>query len=357
MRAGVTITEPEFPLEACENDFGSGIGTFDLTELSEEILGGQEPPIEIGYYLTQEDAEAGVNPIETPESYDSPTGSVWVRITNPEPNFEEGCFEIAEIQLIVNPMPEIATELLPEYRLCVDADGNVIEEEFGMSSPPTIDTGLSSPEYEFIWYINGQEQYGEIGGSIVAGQSGTYAVTIIDAATRCENQTYSTNVYLSSPPISYQAIVSPAFSGTHSITVEVEGLGSYLYSLDDGPFQESNVFEPVSPGTHTITITDANGCGTVKIEVTVIDYPRFLTPNEDGYHDSWNIIGISSYPTAKIYIFDRHGKLLKQLSPHGEGWDGTYNGRPLPSSDYWFRVEYEEDGKTKEFKGHITLKR
>ncbi|HET8810447.1 MAG TPA: T9SS type B sorting domain-containing protein, partial [Flavobacteriaceae bacterium] len=73
-----------------------------------------------------------------------------------------------------------------------------------------------------------------------------------------------------------------------------------------------------------------------------IDYPKFFTPNGDGYNDTWNIIGISDQPNAQIYIFDRYGKLLKQLSPTGPGWDGTYNGRPMPSSDYWFRVQYIE---------------
>uniref|UniRef100_UPI0035BE6488 T9SS type B sorting domain-containing protein n=1 Tax=Gilvibacter sp. TaxID=2729997 RepID=UPI0035BE6488 len=76
-----------------------------------------------------------------------------------------------------------------------------------------------------------------------------------------------------------------------------------------------------------------------------------------GYHDTWNIIGIASNPTAQIYIYDRFGKLLKQLSPLGPGWDGTYNGNPMPSSDYWFQVIYEEDEVEKEFRGHFTLKR
>jgi len=92
--------------------------------------------------------------------------------------------------------------------------------------------------------------------------------------------------------------------------------------------------------------------------VGVIDYPRFFTPNEDAYNNRWNIIGIASGdPTAKIYIFDRYGKLLKQISPIGDGWDGTYNGSPLPSSDYWFQVEYTENETRKEFRGHFTLKR
>ena len=351
----VLITEPAVPLELCEDALGSGMAHFDLTVLDLEILSGQEPPIQVDYYTTQEEAQAGINPIEDYTDFYTTTTTIWARVTNPDPNFEEGCFKVVAVELIVNPLPEIAG-LLEEYRLCVDAQGQVIEEEFGMSSPPVIDTGLSTPEYEFEWYINGVYQPGELQGYITASQSGTYTVKIINGLTRCENE-YSTQVYLSSPPLEYSAVTSAAFAGRHSITVLVEGLGDYMYSLDDGPFQDSNYFEPVSPGKHTITITDKNGCGTVKLEVTIIDYPQFFTPNEDGYHDTWNIIGIEAYPTAKIYIFDRYGKLLKQLSPTGSGWDGTYNGRPLPSNDYWFRVEYEEDGVVKNFRGHFTLKR
>jgi gliding motility-associated-like protein len=65
--------------------------------------------------------------------------------------------------------------------------------------------------------------------------------------------------------------------------------------------------------------------------------------------------------SAKIYIFDRYGKLMKQIAPNGLGWDGTYNGQPMPSTDYWFTVEYNEPNSTnvitKEFKAHFSLKR
>ncbi|MFA7446685.1 MAG: T9SS type B sorting domain-containing protein, partial [Flavobacteriaceae bacterium] len=86
----------------------------------------------------------------------------------------------------------------------------------------------------------------------------------------------------------------------------------------------------------------------------------------DGYHDRWNITGLNAFHNAEIYIFDRYGKLLKQLNPTGDGWDGTYNGTPLPASDYWFKVVYDEpqtdsEGnittKRKEFKAHFSIKR
>jgi len=51
------------------------------------------------------------------------------------------------------------------------------------------------------------------------------------------------------------------------------------------------------------------------------------------------------------------GKLIKQISPASNGWNGTFNGQPLPSSDYWFTVEYTEKGIQKVFKSHFTLKR
>jgi gliding motility-associated-like protein len=89
----------------------------------------------------------------------------------------------------------------------------------------------------------------------------------------------------------------------------------------------------------------------------VIDYPKYFTPNADNYHDTWNIIGGNCGSITKIYIFDRYGKLLKQLDPSGNGWDGMYNGSLLPSSDYWFRTVYLEDGVEKEFNKHFTLKR
>jgi len=124
-----------------------------------------------------------------------------------------------------------------------------------------------------------------------------------------------------------------------------------------GPWQDEGVFRNVSAGEHEITARDKNGCGITTEPIFVIDYPLYFTPNGDGNHDTWNIAGIGS--NAKIYIFDRYGKLLKQISPTGSGWNGTFNGKRMPTSDYWFTVQYNEPltDDLKEFKAHFTLKR
>ena len=102
---------------------------------------------------------------------------------------------------------------------------------------------------------------------------------------------------------------------------------------------------------------DKFGCGFVKTTIRIIDYPKFFTPNSDGYNDTWNIKDLSDQPNSKIYIFDRYGKLLKEISPIGTGWDGTLNANELPATDYWFKVYFDELGVPKVFKSHFALKR
>ncbi|WP_033957760.1 T9SS type B sorting domain-containing protein, partial [Psychroserpens jangbogonensis] len=190
-------------------------------------------------------------------------------------------------------------------------------------------------------------------------EGGIYSVIVTDALTGCTSSV-TTEVIESSPPtIVLVDVTTDAFSELHIIVVTVTGSGDYEYRLDDGAWQDSNTFTDVSAGEHDIDVRDKIGCGFVSDKVTVMDYPKFFTPNGDSYNDTWNIKGIADQPSAKIYIFDRYGKLIKQISPSSEGWNGTYNGNPMPTSDYWFVVEYNEPntGERKEFKAHFTLKR
>ena len=99
-----------------------------------------------------------------------------------------------------------------------------------------------------------------------------------------------------------------------------------------------------------------NDCGVSQKLVSVIGFPKYFTPNNDGIHDTWQIAGVSGafQPNSKILIYDRYGKLLKQLNPSSKGWDGTLNGKVLPNDDYWFAVKLQ-DGRI--FKNHFSLKR
>jgi gliding motility-associated-like protein len=71
-------------------------------------------------------------------------------------------------------------------------------------------------------------------------------------------------------------------------------------------------------------------------------------------NDTWQITNGINETGNIIYIYDRYGKLLKQLSSDSSGWDGTFNGNKMPTSDYWFLLKRQNGVQ---YKGHFTLKR
>jgi gliding motility-associated-like protein len=191
---------------------------------------------------------------------------------------------------------------------------------------------------------------------------GTFPFTFTpDAGQPCTptDKTINVTVDPSNTIVSLNWTVTDAFSKNQIVTVANPVGANYLYQIDSGPFQTSPVFENVASGLHSITVNDINGCSQLTDEnVLVIGYPKYFTPNGDTYNDTWNISGLSSISNnSRIYIFDRYGKLLKDIGPNEKGWDGTYIGQPMPATDYWFTVEYSENNIVKSFKSHFSLKR
>ncbi|MEA1785110.1 T9SS type B sorting domain-containing protein [Arenibacter sp. GZD96] len=168
-------------------------------------------------------------------------------------------------------------------------------------------------------------------------------------------------------PLLEEVIIIDDLSDNNSIEIVVAGNSDYEYAINGGFFQDDAVFRDVPPGINTVIINDKNGCGiTEPIPFLVVGYPKFFTPNGDGIHDFWNILGIETLTNPLVFIYDRYGKLLKQLDANTLGWDGTFNGRPMPSSDYWFRMDYsriESDividnvNIARSLRTHFTLKR
>lgn len=163
-------------------------------------------------------------------------------------------------------------------------------------------------------------------------------------------------------------IAEESFAGSYTITAEAlfdnvayneAGFTDFEYRLEreidpdigfvpypDSTYQSSPIFNNVPPGDYRV-IARYKNCEQSELTddeiIMILGYPKYFTPNGDGTHDDWHLINVVELaPSSLIYIFDRHGKLLKQLQPGGNGWDGTYNGRLMPSTEYWFKVEFNE---------------
>lgn len=102
----------------------------------------------------------------------------------------------------------------------------------------------------------------------------------------------------------------------------------------------------------TVNILEATNRVCINL-IEELPFPKFFTPNGDGFNDLWTINSAYLAPNAGIKIFDRYGKFIKELAP-GTSWDGNYIGRQEPAADYWFIVT-RLNGT--EFRGHFSLKR
>ena len=153
---------------------------------------------------------------------------------------------------------------------------------------------------------------------------------------------------------------SEPFASNQIIEVEVTGgSGNYEYQLDGGNWQTNPIFQNVvGCEAHLIKVRDTEGCSNEpETSVTILDYPKFFTPNGDGYNDFWSIKCLRNQ-AGIISIFDRFGKLLKQFKTNSPGWNGMYNNALMPTNDYWFVVTYyDENGIEKQFRSHFTLRR
>ncbi len=265
------------------------------------------------------------------------------------------CFTETSFTVTIYPLQELA---IADGVICIDPiTGDTTQAVLLESNIP-----LGGNGFTINWYFGGALIH--TGLNYLATQIGTYTVETIkntpDIPPLCNYATTTVEVTQSSVATAMVS-VSTDFDNVGVLIVTITGgYGVYEYQLDNGPFQTSNEFYNVHNGDHVVSVRDVSSasCGAITIDATVIMYPKYFTPNGDGINETWNIFDLQDQPQAEIFIFDRFGKFIKQIFPSGNGWNGLYNGRPLPATDYWFKVLYKgRDGEDKEFRAHFSLKR
>lgn len=148
-------------------------------------------------------------------------------------------------------------------------------------------------------------------------------------------------------------VIASIVSDGSDIIVNTQNIGDFEYSLDGVNYQLSNIFFNAEGGLYTVYVKERNGCGEVTQEFLHFVIPKFFTPNGDDENELFILKGIEYYNQSEVYIFDRMGRLLVTTKNQPFYWDGTFKGKPLPSSDYWYVITI--DGH--QLKGHFSLKR
>ncbi|MFV8325464.1 choice-of-anchor L domain-containing protein [Flavobacterium sp. ZS1P14] len=333
--AKVTLTisnnmiTPQNPITTCDGDtVQDGLYHFDLNaQVTPQVLNGSPPGLIVEYYLNTIDAVAQKNPL--PNVFNTTVANqqiIYARIVN-----GSDCYAISSETLIIktfNP-PNFQEE---HASLCNGSSVNLV-----------VNTGFSG----YLWNT------GATTNSITVTIPGNYSVKVTNP-NGC-TATKNFDVTASGIATITGAAINDFDGNGNSVLIEYTGAGNYEFSLDGSFFQDAPLFNAVAAGDYLVYVRDKNGCGLSNpFQIYVLDYPRYFTPNGDGYNDFWKIKNLDLLPKSTITIFDRYGKLLKELSSSSLGWNGNFNGYALPADDYWFHLTFE-DGRI--IKGHFSLKR
>ncbi|MNX24291.1 hypothetical protein D3C86_543080 [compost metagenome] len=324
-----TAIPDQSPIAKCDGDeIQDGLYQFDLaTEVTPQISAGLPTGLIFTYFTTASDAITETNQLPNIFKNTTPNSqTIYARAVN-----GSDCYDITPIELIIHTFDPPNFEDATQY-LCKG-------DEITLS----VASGFSS----YNW------SNGSTANTTQVNSAGDYYVNVTDA-NGC-TKTKSFKIILSEPATITGADVKD-FSGIdNSVKILYTGVGNYEFSIDGSVFQDDPTFTQISPGVYNAIVRDKNGCGLSNVfQIYVLDYPRFFTPNGDGYNDLWVIKNIDQMPDYTISIFDRYGKLLKQMNQNGSGWNGIFNGREMPSDDYWFTLLFVNG---KNVKGHFSLKR
>ncbi|MFD2567059.1 DUF7948 domain-containing protein [Pseudotenacibaculum haliotis] len=328
-----TVTQPTINqpnnLYAC--DQGNGYAEFDTSDIEQQIIGNQTGLI-VTYYNSNNEPLPSPLPLSF-QNTNPFSQTIHVRV---EDASSPVCYSETSFNLIINDLPQVNLE--NEYFIC--------------NLEPSLTLNVNSGFHSYTWLFEDGTQISDTHSAEIANE-GNYVliVTQMNNGIICENS-FSFDLVRSELPEIQQ--VNFGDLGDNYIEIIASGDGSFEYSIDGFNYQESNYFSNVQGGIYNVFVRDKYGCGQDSKEVTIIDYPKFFTPNNDGHNDLWQIKGIANFPNAEISIFNRYGKLITKMSSNSLGWNGQYNGKLMMSNDYWFRVDL---GNGRSFSGNFALRR
>ena len=324
--------EPEDVI-VCDID-ETGLYVFDLSVQDAMILNGQDPNFyEVSYHITELDAMNNESPVSKTAYQNSLyTETIYARVQHIN---LDTCYDTTSFSLLINPLPQL--DLEDTYVLCPDSPDLVI------------DVGI----FETYEWRNQSNDIVGIEQNFAVTDLGIYQLTVTETINGVECSNTTTFEVVSSGAPETISIASSGFSDIITLTIAATGIGTFEYSIDGVNYQTSNEFE-VFPGEYTVFVRDPFACRILTDTIFVMGYEKFFTPNGDNSHENWNVIGATAFPNATVTIYNRYGQLLKQIGANSIGWDGTYLGNPVPSTDYWFRFD---TGEGQQMTGHFALKR
>lgn len=267
-----------------------------------------------------------------------------------------GCQNSAEVAVNFNP---IQLSFDPNQSVCTNESSTLIINNLNPSDDLKFDW---SPTADII---EGAET---MRPEVQPEESTTFSFTAGNS-NGCKAEGAIFVAVLSLPEVSATASPNLIFAGETAQLTATES-PNYIYEWQpsntlDNPSIANPVANPTATTDYRVSITDENGCTsqttvTVNLREGLCDFPYIFvpsgfTPNGDGENDVLFVRG-DFIDELDFVIYDRWGDKVFETTNQDIGWDGTRNGKDLPSGVFgYFLRTVCKNGDRYSRQGNITL--
>lgn len=298
------------------------------------------------YFTTGLDVDWRLNglPVNEPTSAHV-TGDYRLVATN-----DAGCSDTAVVSLLVNPPPDLGTDL--SFSLCPwqTVDLSAVFPTAGFNTSYTLD-GVTVEDplavYDPGHYL--------VTVTDESGCSDEAVASITDMECMCVAD-FTDDAKCIQEPVKFTLLADSAVLGAHW---EFSGTPMALTDID--PLVQLAGTEEV-----VVTLRVMLSCGEVTVERTIhvpdcsdsctVWIPTAFTPNGDGRNETWTWSGGCWPEDFSMEVFDRWGEIVFTTKDPLNAWDGTYGGALCPPGVFVYRAGYRLPyQKRKEVKGTVSL--
>lgn len=316
----------------CDDPYepNDGVALFDLTSMEDDInngFGGEN--YTINYFASLENAMSNQGIINNPTEY--------LNIQNPQKIYarlmnEDGTCE-GTAEFMIEVLPVLEFELPEKLVFCGPEERIFTQPDSFASYRWTDETGNVISQTQEIEFPH----EGNYTLEVTASQNSCVAIREVEV------------IFESNP------VIDEIWVDGSTVTVQTTGEGPFQYSYNNGlTWHDDFILSDIPSGIYKMLVLSLHGCLSPYKSFAVLGIPNFISPNGDGYNDTFTIRAIEMFPDATIKIVDRYGKVFVERKLDTDfQWDGTYMGRTVPSGDYWYIISI---GSGEQIIGHVSVR-
>ncbi len=196
--------------------------------------------------------------------------------------------------------------------------------------------------------------------------TGTY--TLIYTLFNCQSLPATSDIVIVAAPSLTNVTVSQTILLGSSVQLNADNALQYRWVPNDGTLSNPDINNPVAKPLVTTTYTvygmSLYGCvDSAQVTISIDNgnsggIPTAFTPNNDGRNDVFRPVGMQFRNIVEFRVYNRWGQQVFYSNSMDHGWDGTFNGVPQETGDYFYQIIVAQPGAKAEniyYKGEVTL--